>query len=235
MHGQMPDDPVATALAGTPEPIQRVQQNVVARVERLVLTAICARLPMWVRPDMLTAIGMVGALMVLGGYAASHFDAGWLWVAVAGYAVNWFGDSTDGSLARFRKIERPKYGYFLDHSCDAIATALVVAGIGLSPYVHLDVALVALAGYLLMSIHAFLSVKVMGELRLSYMAAGPTELRMILIAFTLAMLAFGRGDDAVFWYDLFIGFAAAVLMSLFLVQTWLAARRLAIEDPPRGK
>lgn len=234
MHGEAPPE-IPLAVVAPPAAIQRVQQNMVARVERIALTAICARLPLWVRPDMLTAIGMVGALMVLGGYAASHLDAGWLWVAVAGYVVNWFGDSTDGSLARFRKIERPRYGYFLDHSCDALATALVVAGIGLSPYVHLDVALVALAGYLMMSIHAFLSVKVMGELRLSYMAAGPTELRIILIAFTLAMLAFGRGDEAIFWYDLFVGLAASVLIGLFIVQTLLTARRLSAEDPPRGK
>ncbi|MGX7952259.1 CDP-alcohol phosphatidyltransferase family protein [Tsuneonella sp. HG249] len=234
MHGQMPNDPVSAAVVGTPEPIQRVQQNVVARVERAVLTAICSRLPRWVRPDMLTAIGMVGAVMVMGGYAASHLDADWLWVAMAGYVVNWFGDSTDGSLARYRKIERPRYGYFLDHSCDALATALVVAGIGLSPYVHLDVALVALAGYLMMSIHAFLSVKVFGELRLSYMAAGPTELRIILIAFTASMLVFGRGPETIFWYDLFVGFAGAVLISLFIFQTIATARRLAVEEPPRN-
>lgn len=233
MHGHAPPD--APPVETTPAPIARVQQNLVARAERVVLNWICARLPEWVRPDMLTAVGMVGALMVLAGYAASHLDSGWLWLAVAGYVVNWFGDSTDGSLARFRKIERPRYGYFLDHSCDAIATALIVAGIGLSPYVHLDVALVALAGYLMMSIHAFLSVKVSGELRLSYMAAGPTELRLILIAFTTTMLVFGRGQDTILWYDLFTGFAGAVLIGLFLVQTFAAARRLAVEEPPRRR
>ena len=233
MHGHMPNDTPEVELAGTPQPIQRVQQNMVARAERVVLNAICARMPGWVRPDMLTAVGIVGALMVFGGYIASALDRAWLWVAVAGYVVNWFGDSTDGSLARYRKIERPRYGYFLDHSCDGIATTLVVAGIGLSPFVHLEIALVALAGYLLMSIHAFLSVKVSGELRLSYMAAGPTELRIILILFTLAMLAFGEDPRAMLGYAIFVAFAGTVLILLFLAQTYATARRLAIEEPPR--
>jgi phosphatidylglycerophosphate synthase len=232
MHGNAPHDP-ASAAPAVSAPIARVQQNMLARGERVLLNWICARSPAWVRPDMLTAVGMIGALMVLGGYAASHLDDGWLWVAVAGYVVNWFGDSTDGSLARFRKIERPRYGYFLDHSCDGIATTLVVAGIGMSPFVQIEIALVALAGYLLMSIHAFLSVKVSGELRLSYMAAGPTELRIILILFTLAMLAFGYDPQAMIGYKLFVGFAASVLIGLFLVQTFATARRLAVEEPPR--
>ena len=237
MHGNAPPDaplPVA-APAPAPAPISRVQQNLVARAERVVLNWICQRLPMWVRPDMLTAVGMVGALMVFAGYVASALDHAWLWLAIVGYVVNWFGDSTDGSLARYRQIERPRYGYFLDHSCDGIATTLVVAGIGISPFVHLEVALVALAGYLLMSIHAFLSVKVSGELRLSYMAAGPTELRIILIVFTLAMLTFGEDPDAILGYDLFAGFAGAVLIGLFLAQTFATARRLAAEEPPRSR
>ena len=103
----------------------------------------------------------------------------------------------------------------------------------MSPFVQIEIALVALAGYLLMSIHAFLSVKVSGELRLSYMAAGPTEVRMILIVFTLAMLAFGYDREAMIGYEIFVGFAASVLILLFLIQTFATARRLAAEEPPR--
>ena len=127
------------------------------------------------------------------GYLGSNADRDWLWLAVAGYVVHWFGDSLDGSLARFRKIERPRYGYFLDHSCDGLATTLLVVGIGLSPYVELEVALIALAGYLLMSIHAFLSVRVLGELRLS---TGVPHLsaRLVLIALTVAILCRATAD-----------------------------------------
>lgn len=192
-------------------------------------------MPGWVTPDGLTALGMLGALFVFSGYLGSNLEAGWLWLSIAGYVVHWFGDSLDGSLARFRKIERPRYGYFLDHSCDGFATTLVVVGIGISPYVRLEIALIALAGYLLMSIHAFLSVRVVGELRLSYLNAGPTELRLVLIGLTLAMLVTGDAQPIV-WnfngFDLFVGGAGVLLIVLFVVQTTTTARRLAKDEPP---
>ncbi|GMM92914.1 CDP-alcohol phosphatidyltransferase family protein [Qipengyuania sp. MTN3-11] len=218
-------------------PIDRIQENLVARIERRVLNWLCARLPRWVTPDMLTGTGIVGAFMVFGGYAGSNVDRNWLWLAVAGYLVHWLGDSLDGSLARFRKIERPRYGYFLDHSCDGFATTLLVVGIGLTPYVELEAALIALAGYLLMSIHAFLSVRVLGELRLSYLNAGPTELRMVLIALTVCMYAAGREPPligALNVFDLFVGGVGICLIALFLVQTRRIAARLAKEEPPRN-
>jgi|TARA_R100000501_G_scaffold4652_1_gene9906 phosphatidylglycerophosphate synthase len=184
---------------------------------------------------MLTFAGMMGAVLVFAGYLASNINADWLWLSIGGYVLHWFGDSLDGSLARFRAIERPRYGYFLDHSCDGFATVLVVVGIGLSSYVELEVALIALAGYLLMSIHAFLSVRVMGELRLSYFNAGPTELRLALIALTVTMWILGH-EEPILWqlngFDLFVGGAGLLLIGLFVIQTAATARRLAHEDPP---
>lgn len=223
--------------APKPAPIQRIQENLLARSERRLLNWICARFPAWVTPDQLTFVGMAGAFMVFFGYIGSNWGAHWLWLAIAGYVVQWFGDSTDGSLARFRKIERPRYGYFLDHSCDGLATTLVVTGIGFSPYVNMEVALVALAGYLLLSIHAFLSVRVLGELKLSYFNAGPTELRFILIGLTLAMMAFGTGPvlaEVVTAIDLFVGGAGVLLIAMFVLQTWVTARRLSGEEPSRN-
>lgn len=220
------------------KPIERIQQNMLARSERRLLNWICARLPGWVTPDMLSWLGMAGAFMVFGGYLASNFGDEWLWLAIGGYAVQWFGDSTDGSLARFRKIERPRYGYFLDHSLDGLATTLVVVGIGLSPYVTLEWALVALAGYLLLSIHAFLSVRVLGELKLSYLNAGPTELRFLLIALTLAMMWFPPAGPGWFGrysgFDLFTASVGLTLIALFAIQTGVTARRLAKEEPARN-
>lgn len=217
------------------QPIVRVQENLLARSERRALNALCARMPYWVTPDRLTAVGMIGALMIFAGYVASNLGDRWLWLAIGGYFVQWFGDSMDGSLARFRRTERPRYGYFLDHSCDGMATALVVTGIGLSKYVTLEVALVALAGYLLISIHAYLLVRVLGELRLSYLNAGPTELRLVLIALTLAMIAAGPEPalpGGFTWFDLFVGSVGFLLIALFVVQTLATARKLASDEPP---
>ncbi|OCC25316.1 CDP-alcohol phosphatidyltransferase [Croceicoccus estronivorus] len=222
----------------TPQGINRIQENLLARLERRLLNWICSHLPARITPDMLTFGGMVGAFMIFGGYVLSNLGEDWLWLAIAGYAVHWFGDSTDGSLARFRKIERPRYGYFLDHSCDGLATTMVVAGIGLSPYVTLEVALVALTGYLLLSIHAFLSVRVLGELKLSYLNAGPTELRLMLVSLTLAMMAFGTGPGwfgVISGFDLFVGSVGAILIALFVLQTAATSRRLALAEPSRNK
>nr|WP_246543878.1 CDP-alcohol phosphatidyltransferase family protein [Novosphingobium profundi] len=217
-------------------PIDRIQENLLARAERRLLNRLCASMPRWVMPDILTAIGMFGAFVIFSGYILSNLGDGWLWMSIAGYFIHWFGDSMDGSLARYRKIERPRYGYFLDHSCDGFATTLVVVGIGLSRYVQLEVALVALAGYLLLSIHAFLLVRVLGEMKLSYAYAGPTELRVLLIGLTLAMIAAGSQPvllGMLTWFDLVVGGIGALLIVFFVIQTWRTAKRLAIEEPPR--
>ena len=219
-------------------PILRIQENMLARRERILLNWMCVRMPNWVTPDKLTLVGMVGAGMVFAGYVSSNISENWLWLTIAGYIVQWFGDSTDGSLARYRNIERPRYGYFLDHSCDGLATTLIVVGIGLSPYVALEVALIALAGYLLLSIHAYLSVRVLGELKLSYLNLGPTELRFVLIALTIAMMFFGHGSGwfgQINGFDIFVGLVGILLITLFALQTLRTAARLATDEPARNE
>jgi len=210
-------------------PLTRVQTNLLAAGERRLLNRLCSAMPPWITPDRLTAIGILGSLMIFAGYVASNWAAGWLALSLAGYALQWFGDSMDGSLARFRRIERPSYGYFLDHSCDGITVLLILGGLGLSPYVRLDVALAALCGYLLLSVHAFLSAKVTSELNLTYLAAGPTELRLMLMGLTSAMMLLGPAPGTfghVSGFDIFVGLVAAILLALFLAHTTKVARRL---------
>lgn len=223
-------------LRGDAPPLARIQRNYLAAGERRLLTWLCARMPRWMTPDRLTAIGMVGAAMVLAGYLGSNLNPLWLLLSIAGYCVHWFGDSMDGSLARFRHIERPSYGYFLDHSCDGLATMMILAGIGLSPFVTMDVAMIALAGYLLLCMHAFLSARVLGEFKLSYMSAGPTELRLMLIGLTIMMMWLGSGRGmfgAWSGFDIFVGAVGSILILLFIGQTLVTARRLADADGPR--
>ncbi|HVR92083.1 MAG TPA: CDP-alcohol phosphatidyltransferase family protein [Novosphingobium sp.] len=220
------------------QPLDRIQQNMLAASERRLLNWLCARMPGWVTPDKLTGFGVFGAFLVFLGYAFSEWSVYTLWFAILGYVIQWFGDSMDGSLARWRKIERPKYGYFIDHSVDGFVILLIMGGIGWSPYVRMDVALFTLAGYLLLSIHAYLSARVLGELKLSYMFGGPTELRFVLIGLTLAMMWFGP-DRGWFerWsgFDLFVGAAAVLLNLLFIKQTLVTARRLDLMERPREK
>ena len=211
------------------QPIKRIQQNLLAASERRLLTWLCQRLPSWATPDLLTAIGMVGAVIVFAGYWLSAIDSNWLWLAIAGLAVQWFGDSLDGSVARFRGIERPSFGYFIDHSCDGLATLFIMGGIGLSPFVRLHAALLCLIGYLLLSIHAFLAARVIGELPLSHLGAGPTELRLVLVAITVAMMALGPKPamlGPLSAFDLLFGGVGILLILLFVVQTLRTARTI---------
>lgn len=216
-------------MASTANPVRRIQENLVAAQERRLLNWLCARLPMWATPDRLTVIGFVGALGVAGGYALSSVHPGWLWVVVASFFINWFGDSLDGSVARFRKIERPNYGYFIDHSLDALGNLLLVIGLGLSPYVRMDVALFAGGAYLLLSIHTFLAARVIDEFRLTFLNGGPTEMRFILIAMTITMFGIGAMPsflDGFSVFDIAVGFIGSVLTTLFVVQTFVTGRML---------
>lgn len=219
------EDPRST----TAKPLERIQENLLARQERRLLDWICPRLPQWVTPDGLTGLALLAAVAVFAGYALSGIDRDWLWLSVAGYVVHWFGDSLDGSVARFRSIERPRYGYFVDHSADVLGALFILGGLGLSPFVRLDVALVALSGYYMLAAHAFLSARVVGELKLSAIAAGPTELRLLLIALTVAMYVFGSSGPR-YWglglFDWFVGAVGVLLILLFVTQTLATARRL---------
>jgi phosphatidylglycerophosphate synthase len=219
------------------KPIHRIQENLLAFQERRLLNWICPRLPNWVTPDRLTVLALVGAVVIFIGYAASALDRNWLWASVAGYLLHWFGDSLDGSLARFRSIERPRYGYFVDHSADALGALFIVGGLGVSPYVRLDVSLLALAGYYLLAIHAFLGARVVGELKLSHISAGPTELRLILIGITVAMYAFGHSGPMFMSlrpFDFIVGGIGLLLILLFTIQTSVMARRLSNQGEEAG-
>lgn len=210
--------------------VPRIQQNLLAANERRLLNWLCPRLPQRVTPDMMTALGFAGAAMVGTGYMMSTDSLMWLWLTQLGYVLNWFGDSLDGSLARFRRIERPNYGYFIDHSVDALAILVMLGGLGLGPFVELEVALFALVAYLLLSIHTYLCAQVIDQFKLTYLAGGPTELRLMLMAMTTAMFfvgpdkLWGTGLSA---FDIFALTVAAILVAIFVGQTVSTARTLA--------
>jgi archaetidylinositol phosphate synthase len=160
----------------------REKAFLLARPEQRLLEAIARRLPARVLPDHLTAV----ALLAAAGFAAAG-AAGALWVAAGLVVVHWLGDSLDGTLARVRRAERPRYGYYLDHLADAVATALIGLGLGLSPYMHLVVALVLVVAYLGASINTYLETEAFGRLRLGYGRLGPTEARLALLGVLVAI------------------------------------------------
>jgi archaetidylinositol phosphate synthase len=168
----------------------RQKTFLLAHPEARVLEWIARRLPAWVMPDHLTVLGVLAALGIAGAYALSNRDPVWLWAASGLLVVHWLGDSLDGTLARVRRTERPRYGYYLDHLVDAVATALIGLGLGLSPYMLLSVGLVIVIAYLVLSINIYLETQALGVFSLGYGRLGPTEARLGLIGVN-ALLALG--------------------------------------------
>ena len=160
---------------------RREMTFLLAGVERRVLQALAARVPRSIRSNHLTVIGILGAVGTGTAYALTRYDPAWLWVASLMLGVNWLGDSLDGTLARVRGTQRPKYGYYLDHVVDAFSTVVIGLGIGLSPYVNLGLALGLVVVYLALSINVYLESSVFGVFKISYGRIGPTEVRLLLV------------------------------------------------------
>lgn len=207
-----------------------------ANPERRVLRAIAAHLPGSVTSNHLTGLGVVGAVGVGAAYGLTAVDVRWLWVASAMLVVNWFGDSLDGTLARVRGTERPRYGYYLDHIVDAFSTAVVGVGLGLSPFVSLPLALVLVVLYLTLSINVYLESHVFGVFRLAYGRLGPTETRILLIVANAALVIGAapgsRSSAIVFTAANTVGVAlAAGMLATLAVRFGNNLKRLAKLEP----
>ncbi len=218
----------------------RIQTNILAGGERALLDRLCRLMPDWVTPDHLTAVGVMGAVITSAGYIASNWRPGFLFLASLGVLVNWFGDSLDGSLARHRKAERPRYGYFLDHSTDAISSLIFAVGLGFSPYVSMDAALFMLVSYCLLSMYVFLSNQISGEFQLTFLFAGPTELRLLTVCFNLLVYIVGPYDlpfrgATVSLYTLLVGLEGAVFVAIYVCDVYRTARKLRRQDESLAK
>ena len=215
----------------------RTAEFVLKRFERWALPRLASRLPGWVMPDHLTLLGLFASTAIGAAYALSNRNEDWLWVVNAALVLNWFGDSLDGTLARYRRTERPRYGYYLDHLTDAYSTLAIGLGLGFSPYMLLAVGLAIVIAYLLLSINVYLETHVFEEFRFSYGNLGPTEVRLLLIALNITALSIGPlpftmlGVEATV-FDVF-GLAAAFgMIVLLLARAAGNLRALARLEPP---
>ena len=208
----------------------RTESFLLAVPEKRFLRWLAGRLPRWILPDDMTAVGVLAAFGVAIAYQLSNESLTWLWVASLLLVVQWLGDSLDGTLARVRRAERPTYGYYLDHLVDAVATAAIGIGLGLSPYMLLATGLAIVIAYLVLSINTYLETQAFGVFSLGYGRLGPTEARLGLIALNTA-LALGVGLEAtvaglgVTLLDA-IGLGAVALMLAGL--GWRASRNLRV-------
>lgn len=198
---------------------KRVNDILLGPLERPALRWFARHMPAWINPDILTGLGVFGALLILVSYALTNLDRNFLWLANLGFVINWFGDSMDGTLARHRLLQRPKYGFFVDHTVDSFNEVLIFLGIGLSPFMRFEIACLALIGYLLMSVLVFVRTCVTGEFRISYGKLGPTEVRAIAVGVNSLIFFLGNPvwDTAIGELTIFDFVGAAVAALLFVI------------------
>lgn len=220
----------------------RIIDTLITRGEKIALRWLAERMPAWVVPDILTFIGLGAAVLIFVSYALTVYNKNFLWLATFGFVIHWFGDSLDGTLARYRKVERPRYGYYIDHIVDTVSEAMIFIGLGLSPYIRFDLAMLALMVYFMASIYIYLTTYVQAIFRLSYSGISPTEIRLIAVAantiifflgnpaFQIPSIGFLPVTLSLTLYDLIVIGVIVVILTLFAINVTKTAISLSEED-----
>jgi archaetidylinositol phosphate synthase len=166
----------------------RLQQSWVAAPEKRALVWLAARTPHWIGPDHLTGLGLAAQIGAGVGYAWAGSNKYALLGVILCLALNWLGDSLDGTLARVRQQLRPRYGFYVDHMVDSFGALALMGGLAWSGYMRPGIAIGLLIAFLMLSLQSYLATHALGEFRLSFWRFGPTELRMLLAIGNLALL-----------------------------------------------
>jgi len=213
--------------------------SVLAPLEKRALVWMATRLPRWVNSDHLTALALVAMLVSGLSYWLARVTSAGLLIAVAGLAINWFGDSLDGTLARVRRHQRPRYGFYVDHVVDAAGAVFLLGGLGLSGYMSPVVALLLLVAYLLVLVETFLATYTIGTFTMSYLKIGPTELRILLAAGNIVLLVHPTADvfgREFLLFDIAGVVAACGMIATLVVTTASHVRVLYAAEPlPRAR
>ncbi|MEM8558723.1 MAG: CDP-alcohol phosphatidyltransferase family protein [Bacteroidota bacterium] len=217
---------------------KRVNETPLARFERWALPRMAARLPAWMTPDKLTLIGLASAVLIAASYLLTAYSLDWLWLATVGWVIHWWADSLDGTLARVRKIQRERYGFYVDHQSDAVSIFVIFAGLGFSPLMELPIALFIVIGYFLMMIMVNLVTIARDVFKISFGGFGPTESRLLMIGAGTVVWLLGNPtfeflDRTWTLFDGFGGVAAVLLLCLYAGSSLIERGKLAKLDPPR--
>ena len=207
-----------TANALTFRQAERLQESLLAGLEKRLLVWMAGRTPAWINSDHLTALGFAAQLLTGLSYALARSHRCWLIGASGFLALNWLGDSLDGTLARVRRQQRPRYGFYVDHILDSIGAVALLAGLALSGYITPIIASGLLILFLLLSIQSYLATYTLNEFRMSFWSFGPTELRLLLVSGNLALLRWPfvfHGRFRLFDLGGAIGMAGMAAMLLF--------------------
>lgn len=208
----------------------RIQTSILNASEKRLLVWLAKRQPGWMTSDILTYIGTFGAAVIAVGYILSARNIGFLWLSSLGFVINWYGDSLDGTLARVRNTQRPIYGYYIDHTMDAIDEFMIFVGVGLSGLMHLEIALLAFVMYLMITINVCINAHLKKEFKLTYARMGPTELRIIMILVNTMLVCIPFLRNLSHTYDIFgheiafvvldyVGVAIVVILAIIHLAT----------------
>lgn len=167
---------------------KRIQESILTPLEKRTLLFFASRMPAWVNSDHLTVLGFIGMWLAGVAYWLARYNKYALILTVVFLAINWFGDSLDGTLARYRGKLRPRYGFYVDHIVDTFGALFLLGGLALSGYMHYLIALGLLITYYMFSIEIYLATYCIGQFRLSYGIFGPTELRVLLSIGNLVLI-----------------------------------------------
>jgi phosphatidylglycerophosphate synthase len=166
----------------------RHQASLLAPLERRALTRLAAWMPSWVGPDHLSILGLAAMLLAGLFYFGARYDRQWLHLVNLMIALNWFGDSLDGTLARYRRQQRPRYGFYVDHIIDTFGAFFLICGLAASGLMSERIAFGTLAVFFMLAINSYLAAYAVGKFTLSFWKFGPTELRILLIIGNLFLI-----------------------------------------------
>ena len=170
----------AASGAGKFKDAKRIQESITSGPERKALLWLAAHMPKWINSDHLTLLGFIAMFMAGVSYFVARWNPVGLLLATVCLALNWFGDSLDGTIARARNCQRPRYGFYVDHMIDSFGAVFLMGGLGLSGYIDWRIAMCMLIAFLLLSIESYLTTYTLGVFRLSFAKFGPTEIRILL-------------------------------------------------------
>jgi len=198
----------------------RVHKALTADLEKRLLVWVAVRTPAFVNSDQLTALGFVAQVLAGVAYAMAARDWRALWLVNFFLVLNWLGDSLDGTLARVRDQQRPRYGFYVDHISDTFGAMALMAGLAISGYAHWQIAAGLLLGFYALSIESFLATYTMGHFHLSHGVFGPTEIRILLLVGNLGLMVHPYAQLAGWHFLLFdVGGAVAIVMMLAMATT----------------
>ena len=223
------------------ESAERIQTSLLISYDKKLIAWIANHTPAWVTSDMCSYFGLAAAILYAAFCWLAEVNVNFFWASSLCLFLNWVGDGLDGTLARMRQTQRPKYGFFIDHSLDALTTCLFCLGLGLSPLMKLSISLFIMGGYLCMSIYTYISTIVIGKFRLTYGKLGPTEMRVIIILVCILYIYLPLENVGISIfnirftiYDCIGAIVAAGLYLTYIISMAKDLKELAKIDPPKA-